>query len=114
MDVPAKINQEKLQSILKPHQEGLQFKITLRFQKFYSKKFEKAYELARENREFYEEGEGEFQRIYASFSRENFTDLHTLYDLVKHRENTRIFINNRTIPYAQDLWLFLAWFYNVK
>jgi len=114
MDVQTKIQQEKLENILRPNLRTPRFKVTIRFQKFYSKNFQRAYDLARENSQFHEEGEGDDHRVYASFTRENFAQLHALYDLVKNRENTRVYINNRVIPYAQDLWLFLAWFYNVK
>jgi len=45
---------------------------------------------------------------------EDVEELHALFELVKDMESTTIYLNNKMIPYIQDLWLFLMWFYNVK
>ena len=108
------IQEEKLQNILNPRKSNREFKITIRFQKRLSKNFEKALELAKKNKYFMEEGEGDFYKAYASFYPTEVEDLFNLFELVKDHETTKIFLNNKAIPYIHDLWLFLFWFYRVK
>ena len=60
MDARQLIQEEKLQNILNPRKANKEFKITIRFQKHFSKNFEKALELARKNKYFMEEGDGRF------------------------------------------------------
>ncbi len=113
MDAKSIIQEEKLQNILRPDRINSSFKITLRFQKFLSQKFDKALALARENPGFLEEGEGDFYKVYVSFYPRDVEKLYQLFELVKDREDTKIYLNNKQIPYAQDLWLFLVWFYKI-
>ena len=108
------IEEEKLQNILNPRKANHEFKVTIRFQKHLTRNFEKALELARNNSCFMEEGSGDYYRAYASFHPSEVEDLFNLFELVKDRETTKIFLNNKAIPYVQDLWLFLLWFYRVK
>jgi hypothetical protein len=114
MDTRQQIQEEKLQNILNPRQANREFKITIRFQKHYSKNFEQALALARKNKYFLEEGEGDFYKAYASFFPSEVEDLFSLFELVKEHESTKIYLNNKSIPYIQDLWLFLMWFYRIK
>jgi len=114
MNARQQIQEEKLQNILNPRQSNKEFKITIRFQKNYSKNFEKALALARKNKYFLEEGEGDFYKAYASFYPGDVEELFNLFELVKERETTKIYLNNKSIPYIQDLWLFLMGFYRVK
>jgi hypothetical protein len=114
MDTRQQIQEEKLQNILNPRQANKEFKITVRFQKHYSKNFERAVALARKNKYFLEEGEGDFYKAYASFYPADVEELFSLFELVKEHETTKIYLNNKSIPYIQDLWLFLMWFYRVK
>lgn len=114
MDVKTIIEKEKLDNILNPARANREFKITVRFKKFSSDKFEQACELAKKNSFYLEEGEGESKRFYASFLPDNVQGLFELFELVKNRETTTIFINNKQIPYIQDLWLFLMWFHLVE
>lgn len=108
------IEEEKLQNILNPRKSNREFKVTIRFQKNLTKNFEKALELARENPHFMEEGEGDHYKAYASFFPADVEGLHELFERVKDRDTTKIYLNNKAIPYVQDLWLFLLWFYRVK
>jgi hypothetical protein len=108
------IEEEKLQNILNPRKANREFKITVRFQKHLSRNFEKALELARRNRYFMEEGGGEQYKAYASFYPADVEELFRLFELVKDHETTKIFLNNKAVPYIQDLWLFLLWFYRIK
>jgi hypothetical protein len=114
MNARQQIEEEKLQNILNPRKSNREFKVTIRFQKNLAKNFEKALDLARKNRYFMEEGEGDHYRAYASFYPADVEDLFDLFELVKDRDTTKIFLNNKAIPYVQDLWLFLLWFYRVK
>jgi hypothetical protein len=114
MEARKKIQEEKLFNILNPRRANKEFKITLRFRKHPGRKYREALELARKNKYFLEEGEGDFYTVYVSFYPEDVEELHQIFDLVKDRETTRIYLNNKIIPYVQDLWLFLMWFYRIK
>jgi len=107
------IREEKLANILDPRTANKEFKITLRFQKHLSKSFEQALELARKNPHFLEEGQGDSYRVYASFFPADVQQLHQLFQLVHEHRHTVVFLNNKRIPYLQDLWLFLMWFYKI-
>ncbi len=114
MDARKKIQEEKLHNILNPKNSNRDFKITIRFQKHFSKNYEKAVGLATQNKYFLEEGAGDFHKIYVSFYPENVEELYEIFELVKEHETTKIYLNNKLIPYIQDLWLFLMWFYRIK
>jgi hypothetical protein len=114
MEARKKIEEEKLFNILNPKRANKAFKITLRFQKHLSKNYQKAVELARRNKYFMEEGSGDFHKIYVSFYPEDVDELYEIFELVKEQESTKIYLNNKRIPYIQDLWLFLMWFYKIK
>jgi hypothetical protein len=107
------IQREKLDNILNPKKTNRSFKITIRFQKQLTRNFERALELARRNPYFMEEGEGDFYKVYAGFTPDRVDELYELFELVKGAETTVIFLNNKRIPYIQDLWMFLMWFYRV-
>ena len=113
MDAKDKIAEEKLANILNPKKSNREFKITIRFQKHLSQNYSQALELAKKNKYFMEEGEGDYYRAYASFYPEDTLALHELFGLVHAHKNTVIFLNNKRIPYIQDLWLFLMWFYKI-
>jgi len=114
MDAMTKIQEEKLFNILNPKRANKEFKITLRFQKHLTKTYEKAVELAKKNKYFLAEGEGNFYKIYVSFYPEDVENLYEIFELVKDQKTTKVYLNNKLIPYIQDLWLFLMWFYKVK
>jgi hypothetical protein len=114
MDAKKKIQEEKLLNILNPKRANKEFKITVRFQEHPGNKYEKALELAKKNKHFLEEGEGDFYKVYATFYPEEVEELYRIFELVKDQETTKIYLNNKLIPYMQDLWLFLMWFYRVK
>jgi len=114
MDARLKIQEEKLFNILNPREANKTFKITVRFQKSPTKKFDQALALAQKNKYFMEEGQGDFYKVYVSFFPEDVADLYEIFELVKEHETTRIYLNNKYIPYIQDLWLFLMWFYRVR
>jgi hypothetical protein len=113
MSAIKQIEEEKLANILNPKKSNRECKITIRFQKHLSKNYEKAVELAKKNPYFLEEGEGEFYTIYASFYPQDSEQLHTLFDLIHEHKTTKVYLNNKRIPYIQDLWLFLIWFYKL-
>jgi hypothetical protein len=114
MEARKKIQEEKLFNILNPRKANKDFKITIRFQKHLSKNYQKAVELAKRNKYFMEEGTGDFYKIYVSFCPDDVDELYEIFELVKEQESTRIYLNNKLIPYIQDLWLFLMWFYKIK
>lgn len=114
MEAKIKIQEEKLFNILNPKRANKEFKITLRFQKQLTKKYQEAVVLARRNKYFMEEGHGDFHKIYVSFHPDEVEELYQIFELVKEYETTKIFLNNKLIPYIQDLWLFLMWFHRIK
>lgn len=108
------IEDEKLANILNPRKSNREFKITIRFQKHLTKKYEQAALLAKQNPHFLQEGDGDFRKIYVSFYPHQVDALYEIFELVKDQETTKIYLNNKLIPYIQDLWLFLMWFYKIK
>lgn len=114
MDAKKKIQEEKLFNILNPKKSNKDFKITVRFQKHLTRKYEEAVVLAKKNKYFLEAGTGNFYKIYVSFFPEDVEELYRIFELVKDQETTKIYLNNKLIPYIQDLWLFLMWFYKIK
>lgn len=113
MDAKTKIQEEKLLNILNPKESNKEFKITIRFQKHLTRKYEEAVSLAKTNKYFMETGKGDFYKIYVSFYPEGVEELYKIFELVKDQETTKIYLNNKLIPYIQDLWLFLMWFYKI-
>ena len=114
MNAKEKIQEEKLFNILNPKKSNTEFKITIRFKKHLSKKFEQALQLAKKNKYYMEEGENNNYKVYVSFYPEDVEELYEIFELVKDNESTKIYLNNKSIPYLQDLWLFLMWFYKIK
>jgi hypothetical protein len=114
MDAKHQIQEEKLFNILNPKESNKEFKITIRFQKHLTAKYEKAAALAKENKYFMATGKGDFYKIYVSFFPEDVEALYDIFELVKEQETTKIYLNNKLIPFIQDLWLFLMWFHKIK
>lgn len=114
MKAKEKIQQEKLFNILNPKKANKEFKITIRFQKHLTSRYREAVELAKKNKYFMDEGEGDFYKIYVSFYPQDVEELYRIFELVKEQETTKIYLNNKPIPYIQDLWLFLMWFYKIR
>ena len=114
MNTQKRIEEEKLANILNPKKSNREFKITLRFQKHLTKNYEKAVALAKQNPGFMEEGRGEFYKIYVSFYPDEVENLYRIFELVKDQDTTKIYLNNKLVPYIQDLWLFLMWFHRIK
>ena len=49
---------------------------------------------------------GDFYRAYASFYPADVEELFNLFELVKEHETTKIYLNNKAIPYIQDFGFF--------
>lgn len=114
MNLRTQMQEAKLRNILDPDRSAKEFKITIRFRNHSSSDIQEALALARKNEFYFEEGVGKFRKIYASFYPENVADLFKIFELVKNQETTKLYLNNKQIPYIQDLWLFLMWFHQVK
>lgn len=108
------IQEEKLNLLLNKERAQHEFKITIRFEGYPEETCSEAIRIAISNRYYMEEGTGKNRRIYASFYPEDVEDLSRLFDLVRNREKTRLYLNNKAVPYVQELWLFLMWFYRTK
>jgi len=105
---------EKLESILYPSTKAKKFKITLEFGYKISQDYKKAMELAKKNTTYKEEGSGEWVRHSATYTPDEVDDLFELFNLIHKWENTEVLVNHKKIPYGQQLWLPLMWFYRVK
>ncbi len=113
MNYKEQLIQEKLENILNPHKTSLNFKITFQFSPCSHRNFEQALQEAKKNPFFAEEATGNSIRYYASFYPQQAEAAYRLFELVKEFEGITFFINNKRIPYIQDLWLFLFWFYRI-
>jgi|GEM_PF-510587 len=113
MVVGTNFQEEKLQNILDPKSTNKKFKVSLRIRYHSSPQYRQAVELARKSKFFLEEGTGNAASVYVSFYPEDVDNLYTIFELVKDLGNTQIFLNDKNIPYIQELWLFLLWFYKV-
>ncbi len=114
MKVKEAMQKEKLENILNYKSGNNMFKITVVFRQDSSKEFQKAYAIAKTNKNFYEEGVGSYKKVYASFYPEDSKELHSLFSLVSDKSSTKILLNNKQLPYVHDLWMFLMWFYKVS
>lgn len=114
MNAKETIQEEKLMNILNPPQGNREFKVTIRFLKYSFNKVDQAFELAKKNPYFLEEREGDSLRVYVSFYPQDAEALREMFNLVHDRETTRLYLNNKAIPYIQELWLLLMWFYMIK
>jgi hypothetical protein len=106
--------EEKLADILYPSTKAREFKITLVFRYRLSPDYEKAVGLAKKNPTYKEEGDGEWTRHSATFTPSEVDDLFVLFNLVHEWEGTEVLVNHKRIPYGQQLWLPLMWFYRIK
>ena len=106
--------EEKLESIFHPSTQAKKFKITLEFGYKISPDYKKAVEHAKKNPTYREEGSSEWVRHSATYTPDEVDDLFELYNLVHKWEKTEVLVNHKRIPYGQQLWLPLMWFYRVK
>ena len=106
--------EEKLADILYPSTKAREFKITLVFQHKVSPDYEKAVDLAKRNPAYLEEGEGEWIRHSATFTRDQVDELFDLFNIVHEWEGTEVLVNHKKIPYGQQLWLPLMWYYRIR
>jgi hypothetical protein len=67
-------------------------------------------ELARKATEYREVGSGEQFRHRARFFPGEALQLRDLFELTGSQRGTEVLIDDRSIPYARELWLPLLWF----
>lgn len=105
---------EKLESILRPNTQAKKFKITLEFGYKISPEYKKAVGLAQKNPTYKKEGSGEWVRHSTTYTPDEVDDLFDLFNLIHNWEKVEVLVNHKRIPYGQQLWLPLMWFYRVK
>jgi hypothetical protein len=88
----------------------LPFSITLVFPRFEGDAYARAVELARKATEYREVGSGEQFRHRARFFPGEALQLRDLFELTGSQRGTEVLIDDRSIPYARELWLPLLWF----
>ena len=86
------------------------FSITLVFPALDVPDFQKALELAKASAEYRETGAGASLRYRARFWSSDPLHLRNLFDIVGRSDATDVFIDDRPVPYARELWLPLVWF----
>ncbi len=85
------------------------FSITLSFRPFEGADSERAVALARGAAEYRTVGAGETLRHRARFHPDDAATLHELFQLVDHRGDCEVLIDDRPVPFARELWLPLVW-----
>jgi hypothetical protein len=105
---------EKLEDILTPSTTAKSFRITIEFGSKMTRDYEKAVDLAKRNPTYRVEGEGEWIRHSATFTKDDVEDLFTLFSLVHDWDTTEVLVNQKRLPYGHQLWLPLMWFYRIK
>jgi len=105
---------EKLDDILHPRTKAKKFKITVEFGYKFSPDYKRAVALAKNNPTYKEEGSGEFIRHSATYTPDEVDDLWDIFNIIHEWDNVEILLNHKRIPYGQQLWLPLMWFYRIK
>ena len=111
---PETMTQEaRLHRILRPtHQQSLE--ISVEYTPLSPRESDPADALCRKAPHFAPNPSPHTGRIMAHFDRGHVQELFDLFECVKERPGTQIRVNHRPLPYGQDLWLFLMWFYRVR
>jgi len=86
------------------------FSITLVFPALEVPEFDRALDLARGSAEFRETGSGAARRYRARFWSSDASRLKDLFQIVGPSDATEVLIDDRSVPYARELWLPLVWF----
>lgn len=90
---------------------ALPFSISLAFPAFDGENCTRAIERAQTSDEFTEFADGDVQMFRARFfPGARPADLRDLYELVAPVPGTQVFVDDREVPYARELWLPLVWF----
>ena len=86
------------------------FSITIVFPALDVPEFEHALAIARASAEFRELGSGAQRRYRARFWSSDAATLRDLFQIVGTADATEVLIDDRSVPYARELWLPLVWF----
>jgi hypothetical protein len=86
------------------------FSITLVFPRSDAPTYQRALELAKGAAEYREVGYGDAFRHRARFFPGDVLKLRDLFEIVDAYEGTEVLLDDRSIPYARELWLPLVWF----
>jgi hypothetical protein len=106
--------QDQLDDILHPSTTAKSFRITVVFGPRVNPNYDKALALAKRNPTYKEEGAGDWLRHSAVYTPDIVEELFELFNLVHDWETTEILVNHKRLPYGQQLWVPLMWFYRVK
>jgi hypothetical protein len=88
---------------------NLPFSVTLVFAPFEGAGYHDAIARAKASAEYREVGVGEARRHRARFFSSDVAALRDLYALVGDRPQTDVLLDDRSIPFARELWLPLLW-----
>jgi len=115
-DLPEQPTEAELASLDPDLQEALfgaqarPFSIGLVFPTMDVPDFPRALELARASAEFRETGHGADHRYRARFRPGDAATLRDLFAIVGASDATEVLIDDRSVPFARELWLPLVWF----
>ena len=85
------------------------FSVSLEFSPFDGPNYARAVEMARASAEYRELGGGESLRHRARFYPEAAIKLRDLFEIVGQFDSTDVLIDDKSMPYARELWLPLVW-----
>jgi hypothetical protein len=114
-ELPEQPTSEELAAIDPDLQEALfgverrRFSITLVFPSLEVPDFDRALEIARGAAEYRETGSGATRRHRARFWPSDAAHLRDLFQIVGPSDATEVLIDDRSVPYARELWLPLVW-----
>jgi hypothetical protein len=103
--------EDDLADLLYPGRRPRPFRVGVSFGAFEGPGYARAVELARESPVYREESAPEGPVHHASFDAGGARRLRDLFDLVKGRPETEVFVDGKKVPYAHELWLPLFWIF---
>jgi hypothetical protein len=86
------------------------FSVSLEFPVFDGPDYARAVAMARASAEYVERGSGAALRHRARFFPQDARGLRALFEIVGRLDACDVLIDDRSLPYARELWLPLVWF----
>ncbi|MDH5405039.1 MAG: hypothetical protein OEZ30_00135 [Candidatus Aminicenantes bacterium] len=97
--------------ILYPEKLREKFTITIVFGHSRKKQYREAVELAKQAPSYYTKGEGRWLKHYAKYDSLSATKLFELTSLLDKFIKFEVLVQDKPLPYGQNLWLPLMWIF---
>ena len=78
------------------------------------REYERAVSIARKSKRYRSEGSGRYLRHFATFGIDEVNDLHEVFYRVSEYPFCEILVRGKRVPYGQELWLPLLWFFRTS